>query len=243
MKRIVISGTYCTGKTTLSRALSYLTGIPCTHAPTMREILPRLYPSKTLRDCSFTELLSLGMVRYIERANKESGIVGGFISDGCPLQEWVYGTARLHTGAYPDETAEEFLHRAGGGGTAEQFRRQLAYFGKLAREYVKQNYDVFFHLPVEFGFVADGHRPTSEAFRHASEAILLQGYREAGLSPVTLRGSLRERLLAALSALGGQARMEVEEAMALAERDRRQLFDSVALEGKQPPFTAPLPRL
>lgn len=44
MKKIVISGTYCTGKTTITLALEKATGIPATHALTMREILPDLFP-------------------------------------------------------------------------------------------------------------------------------------------------------------------------------------------------------
>src|SRR5690606_40886163 len=72
MKRIVISGTYCTGKTTLSLALERASGISCSHALTMREILPKLFPGKSLRDCSYAELICLGMKRFEDRIRKES---------------------------------------------------------------------------------------------------------------------------------------------------------------------------
>ncbi|WP_333889024.1 AAA family ATPase [Sphingobacterium siyangense] len=109
MKRIVISGTYCTGKTTLSLALSFATGIPSTHAPTMREILPDLFPGKNLKQCSYPELLRLGMERFKNRLEAESGLTTGFISDGCPLQEWLYGSTRLVTGAYFSICKKSFL--------------------------------------------------------------------------------------------------------------------------------------
>lgn len=43
---LAISGTYSSGKTTTTLALAYLTGIPRTHAKTMREILPDALPGK-----------------------------------------------------------------------------------------------------------------------------------------------------------------------------------------------------
>mgnify|MGYP007007859318 CR=1 FL=1 len=54
--RIAISGTYSTGKTTSSYALRYLTGIPRTHAQTMREILPIILPGKSLEECKLVYL-------------------------------------------------------------------------------------------------------------------------------------------------------------------------------------------
>ncbi|MBJ6941930.1 AAA family ATPase, partial [Vibrio cholerae] len=46
--KIAISGTYSTGKTTLTEALSIATQVPRTQARTMREILPDAVPGKTL---------------------------------------------------------------------------------------------------------------------------------------------------------------------------------------------------
>lgn len=184
MKRIVISGTYCTGKTTLSLALSRASGIPATHALTMREILPELYPGKSLRQCSYTELLILGMKRFEERIRTESKLSGGFISDGCTLQEWLYGSTRLVTGAYPDEYPwqiqfKKLLRYR----SYRDFVRLLRGFEGMAKAYALSHYDIFFHLPVEFPFVSDGHRPTSERFRQESEKRLLKTYDEMQIRP------------------------------------------------------------
>ena len=70
--RLAISGTYCTGKTTTSIALAHLTGIPRTHAKTMREILPEAFPGKTLEECTGPELFELGIRRYVQRADRKS---------------------------------------------------------------------------------------------------------------------------------------------------------------------------
>ncbi len=65
--KIAISGTYSTGKTTTSYALSHLTGIPRTHAKTMRELLPDVAPGRRLEDCGVPELIQLGILRFSER--------------------------------------------------------------------------------------------------------------------------------------------------------------------------------
>lgn len=236
MKRIVISGTYCTGKTTLSLALSLATGIPVTHALTMREILPRLFPGKTLRSCSYAELLCLGMKRFEERIRNEAIFSEGFISDGCTLQEWLYGSTRLVTGAYPDEYPwqQKIKHllcwRA-----YRTFQKQFVCFEGLAKAYAGSHYDIFFHLPVEFPFVADGHRPTSDRFREVSELRLIRTYDEMGLSPVMVRGDLKTRLSTIMEHLQLTPIMPFDEAIRGAERLRREKFDSVLLEHRQHP--------
>ncbi|GHU62223.1 hypothetical protein FACS1894123_02810 [Bacteroidia bacterium] len=101
--KIAISGTYSTGKTTTAIALSLLTSIQSTHARTMREILPAAYPGKRLEKCNFQELIELGMRRFTERIFTEKQQGDCFISDGCPLQEWIYGTTKMLTGLNSSE--------------------------------------------------------------------------------------------------------------------------------------------
>lgn len=235
MKRIVISGTYCTGKTTTALALSLATGIPTTHGPTMREILPKLFPGKTLRECSYAELLALGMHRFSQRIEAEASTLkqsnNGYISDGCPLQEWLYGSTRLYTGAYPDEhpihmKIKKILNYR----QYKDFRLQLSQFEYLAKSYSKTQYDIFFHLPIEFDFIADGHRPTSERFRNLSESRLLQTYRELNLGPVIITGSLEERLSQIIKHLKIKPIINLDQAIRQAEQSRKQYFDSIKLE-------------
>ena len=238
MKRIVISGTYCTGKTTLSLALSLATGIPATHALTMREILPELFPGKTLRSCSYAELLCLGMKRFEERIRSEAAFPRGFISDGCTLQEWLYGSTRLITGAYPDEYPwQQKIKQLLQYNAYRNFQKQLQGFGGIAKAYAKSHYDVFFHLPVEFPFVADGHRPTSERFRELSERRLLQTYDELGIVPTYVTGSLKTRLSSIIDQLALSPVMSLEVAIRCAEELRAKNFDSVILEHlRRPPL-------
>ena len=70
--KIAISGTYSTGKTTTTLALSYYTNLSQTHAKTMREILPKALPGKRLEDVTGPELVQLGIRRLMERAVRES---------------------------------------------------------------------------------------------------------------------------------------------------------------------------
>ncbi|TJZ50066.1 ATP/GTP-binding protein [Sphingobacterium olei] len=231
MKKIVISGTYCTGKTTLALALSLASGIPATHALTMREILPMLYPGKTLRQCTPVELITLGMKRFGERIESESDLPHGFISDGCPIQEWLYGSTRLITGAYPDEKPWKMKFRQLlNPGRYRDFQKLLSGFEGMAKEYTCGHYDQFIHLPVEFDFVPDGHRPTSERFRQESEKRLLKTYDELLLEPEVIRGNHMQRLQQAVDILGITPLMSLEQCVLQAEFKRSNRFDSVRLE-------------
>lgn len=231
MKKIVISGTYCTGKTTLSLALEKATGIPATHALTMREILPTLYPGKSLRQCSYAELLTLGMHRFEDRIRSESALPDGFLSDGCPLQEWLYGSTRLITGAYPDEYPWQMrLRKLWHHRSYRDFEKLLKGFEGMAKTYTRSHYDLFFHLPVEFPFVADGHRPTSERFRMESEKRLLATYAEMNIQPILLTGSMEERLERALDVLRISPQYPIDYYTCHAILQRRDRFDKVKLE-------------
>ncbi|MBJ7018580.1 AAA family ATPase, partial [Vibrio cholerae] len=80
--KIAISGTYSTGKTTLTEALSIATQVPRTQARTMREILPDAVPGKTLEQCNPAELHNLGLSRLSERVVNEERCGDKFFSDG-----------------------------------------------------------------------------------------------------------------------------------------------------------------
>ena len=229
--RIAISGTYCTGKTTTALALSLASGIPLTHARTMRELLPETFPGKTLRQCRFHELMVLGMKRFEERITAEAALNGHFVADGCSLQEWLYGSTRLITGADPAENpwlmqVKKMLHPI----EWKLFRYQIRSFEAVVKAYAKTHYDRFFHLPLEFAFVADGHRPTSERFRNASEERLLQAYADTGITATVVGGTLEERVAQLLHHLSLPAVMPISEAAALAIRQRSMQFDAVPME-------------
>jgi hypothetical protein len=203
--KIAISGTYSTGKTTLSLALSYLTGIPATRARTMREILSVTFPGYTPEQCRPSDLMELGMRRFTERIRAEIQAGNTFISDGCPLQEWTYGATRLKTRI--NGSPEEW----------KVFRQTIESFGTVIKTYVRKHYDAIIHLPVEFPSVADGHRPTGETFRSVSAQFLKSAYRELGLHPVEVRGNLHERLNAAVDLLRLKTIRSTDDAVAMAQ--------------------------
>lgn len=180
--RIAISGTYSTGKTTTSYALSYLTGIPRTHAQTMREILPVILPGKRLEECTPVDLYELGIRRLTERVACESRLETSFISDGSALHEWVYGRARLKIGLNPNENAfMRLIHKAKLLPFALPMLEFNDYYGKLVKMHTAKSYDTFIHLPVEFPIVQDGHRPVNEKFRTISNDYLLEIIEELGI--------------------------------------------------------------
>lgn len=232
--KIVISGTYSTGKTTLSLALSYLTGIPKTQAKTMRELLPVTFPGYALTQCAPAQLIELGIRRFTERIEAEIKMNGNFISDGCPIQEWIYGNTRLSTGLNPSENIE--IVRKWIAANMEEwnvFKQAIDGFGKVVKKYTSTQYDTIIHLPIEFPFVADGHRPTSEFFREESEKTLIETYKEMGISPFIATGSLKERLLRITSHLGLPNLISVEKAMQMAEDQKRQRIDAIKIERRE----------
>ncbi len=218
--KIAISGTYSTGKTTTSYALSYLTGISRTHAQTMREILPVILPGKRLEECSPTDLYELGIRRLTERVRCESGLRDGFISDGSALHEWVYGMARLKIGLNPNENfVKRFYHKAKLFPYLIPMLEFNSYYGKLVKMHTRRSYDVFVHLPVEFPIEKDGHRPVNEKFRRISNDYLLEIIEELKIPYVVAGGSIEERLMRIVHTLNIPIQMSIEEAIILAKKE------------------------
>jgi nicotinamide riboside kinase len=193
--RIAVSGTYSTGKTTTTEALSLWVGIPRTHAQTMREILPEVFPGKALEDCTPTELFQLGLMRFTERAVRENAMPGSFISDGSSLHEWIYGKARMVVGINPNDNA---VRRAVRAAVVAPYKKIInginEAFGAVVKRHAKKMYQEFIHLPVEFPLVKDGHRPVSEEFRGLSDRLLLQVLDELGIKYHIVSGTLEQRL-------------------------------------------------
>ncbi|VVB78275.1 Pseudomonas avirulence D protein (AvrD) [uncultured archaeon] len=191
-KRIVISGTYSTGKTTTTRELSKLTGIPCAVARGMREILPETFPGKRLEECSPFELIQLGMVRFAERSILESRLKDSFISDGSALHEWAYGYGRILEGAN-GHGSEIF---------GNDYNFAMGAFGEVVKRHAAKNYTHIVHLPVEFPLNRDGHRPVSEDFRKKADDILIGTWDSLGIPFNVVTGSVEDRVTKIIDILG-----------------------------------------
>ncbi|MCL2073705.1 MAG: ATP-binding protein [Marinilabiliaceae bacterium] len=225
--KIAVCGTYSSGKTTTSIALSYLTGIETTHALTMREILPNLFPGKKLENCTPEEVLELIFQRMIYRVANEAKCRNSFISDGASIQEWAYCKPRLLYGMNPAETEiqdTEILSNL------ETFGKTIDAYGKMAKNYAKKHYDVFVHLPIEFPNVLDGHRPVSESFRKCCDKLLRQAYSEIGLPFIEVRGDLVQRLTEITQKLEIKCAMDVHQAITIAKKEVKERFDNIKLE-------------
>jgi nicotinamide riboside kinase len=213
--RIAVSGTYSTGKTTTTEALSRWLGIPRTHARTMREILPEAIPGKALEDCGPAELFQLGLLRFTERAVRESAMQGSFVSDGSSLHEWIYGRARMRVGINPNDPK-----------LVRSFKRLLTLpyrpllirineaFGAVVKRHAKASYDEFIHLPVEFPLVEDGHRPVSEEFRALSDRLLRETLDQLRIPYHVVSGTLEQRLTQIAEIYGWAPVMPIEQAIA-----------------------------
>jgi len=218
--RIAVSGTYGTGKTTTSYALSNLTGIKRTHAATMREILPIILPGKRLEDCNPFDLYELGIRRLTERVKHEASFRDGFISDGSALHEWVYGRSRIRVGINPNANCFfRSLNKIKLIPYAIPFKEFNDYYGKIVKAHTVKAYDVFVHLPVEFPIAKDGHRPVSEVFRKLSDDYLIESINELKIPIVVATGNIENRLDTLLKKFSFETQMSVEEAVRLAKQE------------------------
>ena len=216
--RLAVSGTYSSGKTTTTEALSIATGIPRTDALTAREIVVDLLPRKQFQELSAAELLMLGLRRFEERVQGETAAAdGSFISDGSVLHEWIYGEARMHVGINP---GAPLLHRATKrvvGVVAKPFFQQYVdAYGKVVKARAKRLYDVFVHLPVEFEMARDGHRPVSERYRVVSDALLIEALEELEIPCYRVGGTVEQRLERIVELLELPLRVPIADAVILA---------------------------
>lgn len=192
--KLAISGTYSTGKSTTTEALSIATGIPRTHAMTSREILIDLIPGKTVMELNGMELIKLMMRRFEERVHNEAGD-GPFISDGGVFHEWVYLEARMRIGINPGAPAWFQAVKKVAGIPVKHFYQSYAdTLGDVTRRRARGLYDAYVHLPVEFDMHPDGHRPVSEPFRRLSDDLLTDTVSKMGKPFHVVGGSVEDRL-------------------------------------------------
>ncbi|MGI5187386.1 AAA family ATPase [Promicromonospora sp. CA-289599] len=190
--RLAVSGTYSTGKTLTTMALSHYTGITRSAAMTMRELLPISVPGKTLEQCTGAEILMLITRRNQERAVSESHLGDTFISDGSSLHEWIYGTVRVLVGINPSATTS--LANVERTPELEFFEDVITQLGVPAKQHAKAGYDAFVRLPIEFPMVDDGHRPVNERFRALADEMIQDEVDALGIPTITAGGSIEKRL-------------------------------------------------
>ncbi len=219
--KLGITGTYSSGKTLTSMALTHFTGIPRTQARTMREILPEAAPGKTLEECTAAELLQMIIVRHTERVAHERQLgAASFLSDGCSLQEWIYGSIRVQVGINPNASVH-----LGEGESVEKtaelhfFEQVMERIGVSLKIHVKRTYDAFVHLRNELPLTEDGHRPVNERFRTMADETLLRVLDELEMPVHVIGGDLATRLETIADRFGFTPVTTAAEAIARAERD------------------------
>jgi AAA domain len=220
--KLAISGTYSSGKTLTSYALSHYVDIPRTRARTMRELLPFAVPGKTLEQCNAAELIQLIVRRHVERTVHESHLTDGFVSDGSSLQEWIYGSVRVVVGINPNDSVHlselDVVERTAEMAFFEQVMDQL---GVAIKEHVRNTYEAFVHLPNELTLAKDGHRPVNERFRSMADQAIGTTIDELGIPRYVVGGTLPERLDRIVDLMGFTPVVDIDTAIQRAEVEYR----------------------
>lgn len=216
--KIGLTGTYSSGKTFTSLVVAKYIGIPRTEASTMREILPHAAPGKTLEECTAAQLIQMIVVRHCERVVHETQLSPEFISDGCSLQEWIYGSVRVKYGVNPNASInlepDESVEKTGELAFFEDVMWEL---GKAFKRHVKSSFDQFVHLKNELPLAKDGHRPVNENFRRSSDEFLLSTLEEMQMPYVVIGGSVAERADAIAEVFKKKPVMSIDAAIAEAQ--------------------------
>lgn len=222
--KIAVSGTYSSGKTFTTYALSHYTGIPRVRARTMRELMPIAVPGKTLEQCTAAELVQLIVRRHTDRVAHESRFPDSFVSDGSSLQEWIYGSVRVIVGINPNASIHlsglESVERTTEIAVFDSVMEQL---GTVFKDHVKDTYDAFVHLPNELELAADGHRPVNERFRSMADERLLEVAAELEIPTYIVGGSIPDRLTRIAGIFELRPLMSVDEAIERADAEYRAL--------------------
>ncbi|MFJ8308553.1 AAA family ATPase [Streptomyces sp. NPDC094147] len=202
-------GAYGSGKTVLTEALEYLTGLPRTQGPPMRE--PIGSENASIHNWTDAQVLQLTVNRYAERIAGEAAQSKGFFSDGSVLHEWIYAKLRLAVGSYPS-TAYPLASRYRDPVTRayEQVADEIGLLAK--RHVVRGAYEAFFHVPIEFD-LAENNRPINETFRKLSDDLLLPALQESGIPVHRVTGPLEQRLEQVLKVTGVKPVSTVAEAV------------------------------
>lgn len=223
--RIGLTGTYSSGKTFTSLVVAKYLGVQRTEASTMREILPDAAPGKTLEECTAAQLIQMIVVRHCERVVHETRLKPEFISDGCSLQEWIYGSVRVKYGVNPNASInlapDENVERTDELAFFEDVMWEL---GKAFKRHVKSSFDKFVHLKNELPLAKDGHRPVNENFRRSSDEFLLSTLEEMEMPYVVIGGSVEERAEAIAEVFGKKPVMAIETAIAEAQDEYDKLL-------------------
>jgi hypothetical protein len=232
--RLAVSGTYSTGKTTTTEALSVATGIPRTHAMTAREILQDLVPGKQLEELSASELTALGLRRLEERIQHEAMQQGSFVADGSVIHEWIYGVARMRIGIHPGAGLAVRTVKGIAGLPYRAFYKQyMEAYGTVTKARAKRSYDAYVHLPVEFPLRPDGHRPVSEEFRALSDKLLVQTLEELEIPYYIIGGTVKERLEKIAGIFELALVMPLDEAINIAEARVRVAREIIEADARQ----------
>lgn len=190
--KIAVAGSYGTGKTMTSLALSRILDLPRAHVENIDSLYFKIYgKNKNPKEYSTAELLSLGLARFHSRIKQEDP--GGFISDGSVFNEIAYGEARIAMSERKAGSFKGFLHKE----IYKDYRRRLY---RTITDYGRNAYNNLFYLRITP--VPGGLSKNSIVFQEYFEKTLFRLFDENNIEYRVLEGSVETFIPEILSSLG-----------------------------------------
>jgi hypothetical protein len=190
--KIAVVGAYGNGKSTLSSALSSALALPRVHATPMA--LQSGSMRTSLEECDDIELVQLVARRLVERISAEAAAIGGFVSDGSVLHEFVYAATRYRYGLHPRSDRVQ---------SRPELPKEAEIVDRITTEvgtYALATYTAFVYVPNERPLAVDPP-PVSEAFRTLLDRRLLSLVDALGVPVLRVRGDQAQRLSLAVAQL------------------------------------------
>jgi hypothetical protein len=219
--KVALSGTIATGKTTITKALTQLTGIPMVNTRSVKEIISDNLPGKTLESCTHYELFQLCIYKFIDNIRSENKMAQSFWSDGSPIDLYVYGLAKLNILSYSTGRPNWFMNNLGFISQKNVFEGFYESLGTVLKKYAKENYDSFIHLPVEFPVEKSEDSVKFNKIRKMCDELLIYNIENLGIKHYIITGSVEERLKKILQIYNFKPLMSIEAAIRNTEQADR----------------------
>jgi hypothetical protein len=179
MSKIAITGAPQTGKSIVSHALSYMTGLPVIQKRTYLEYSNDFEFNKQPKDLYWDELFALYSSFFIDGVELETQNSEGFISDGSVFSELIFAKSRIKfSKKISTSPLKKIVNSIVKEPFIKEYEKMFHSIEKLIKEYLVNHYDFIIHIGVNQLYISNNEY---HKFREIYDTQLVEFYTEQGL--------------------------------------------------------------